>query len=79
MGRLRKFEPSESDGFTVCEIARRMRVSEEKVRGWITSGRLKAVNTSDGRKPRFVVAPADLERFLEGLAAVPAPAPAQDC
>jgi excisionase family DNA binding protein len=49
-------------GMTVREVARRYRVGEDKVRGWIQRGEMRAVNTAAtlcGR-PRWVVLPADL-------------------
>jgi hypothetical protein len=65
-------------GYTTADIARRYRVSEDRVRRWITGGELFAINTSDVRckRPRYVI-PADaLERFERGRAAAqPKPAP----
>jgi hypothetical protein len=58
-------------GLTVADVARRYRVGQEKVRGWITRGELVAVNTAAvlcGR-PRWVVLPDALERFERGRAA----------
>jgi hypothetical protein len=64
-------------GFTVAEVARRYRVGEGKVRGWIRSGALAAVNTAAmlSGKPRFVVMPEALERFERVRAAAPPPKP----
>jgi excisionase family DNA binding protein len=43
-------------GLTVKDVARRFRVSRDKVRRWIRSGELRAANTADpGERPRFVV------------------------
>jgi hypothetical protein len=41
------------------------RVSEDKIRAWIRSGELSAVNTAGPRsnKPRFVILPHALEQF----------------
>ena len=67
----------ESDGYTVPELARRYRVSEEKVRGWIRRGELAAINTASTRcgKPRFVVPPEALQAFEQSRsAAMPKPA-----
>jgi len=52
-------------GLTVREVARRYRVGEDKVRGWIHRGELPAINTADHRcgKPRYVITPEALERF----------------
>jgi excisionase family DNA binding protein len=65
-------------GWTVPELARRYRVSEDKVRAWIRSGELAAINTGSARcgKPRWVVMPEALEHFERGrTAAQPKPAP----
>jgi len=44
-------------GLTVKEFARRYRVGEDKVRGWIRRGELRAVNTATALcgKPRWVI------------------------
>jgi hypothetical protein len=64
-------------GLTVADIALRYRVGEDKVRGWISRGELRAVNTADvacGR-PRWVI-PADaLADFEKRRAGGPAPKP----
>ena len=58
-------------GLTVSEIAKRYRVGEERVRGWIRRGELLALNVADSKcgRPRFVVLPESLERFERGRAA----------
>jgi len=56
-----------TSSFTPPEIARRLRVSPEKVLGWIRSGELRAINVAarpTGR-PRFRIEPADLSAFEE--------------
>lgn len=60
-------------GFTVTEVARLFRVSPDKIRNWIRTGRLGAVNTSQSRsgKPRFVVLPHHLAEFERGSSAAP--------
>jgi excisionase family DNA binding protein len=60
---------------TVAEVARRYRVSPDKVRTWIKSGRLVAVNTAARLcgKPRFVMTPEALRAFELGAAACPPP------
>lgn len=58
-------------GLTVANVARRYRVGQSKVRAWIASGELRAINTADvlcGR-PRWVIpaeALADFERRRAG-------------
>jgi hypothetical protein len=58
-------------GYTPREIARRYRVSPDKVRAWIVRGELAAINTAPqlcGR-PRWVVTPEALATFERGRAA----------
>jgi hypothetical protein len=65
-------------GLTVREVARRYRVSPDRVRGWIRRGELGAINTAGAKcgKPRFVILPMALERFERGRsAAQPKPTP----
>lgn len=64
------------DSLTVQEVARRYRVSPDKVRGWITRGELKAINTASAlcARPRWVVTPEalrDFERARQGCAPTP--------
>jgi excisionase family DNA binding protein len=60
--------PGPATGLTVREVARRYRVGEDKVRGWIRSGELRAINTAATLcgKPRWVITPEALERFERG-------------
>jgi len=52
---------------TVTEAAKLLRVSRNKVLGWVNSGRLRAVNTAMGQgRPRYRITRADLEGFLDG-------------
>jgi len=64
-------------GLTVAEVAKRYRVSPDKVRGWLRRGELAAINTSSkpGGKPRFVVTREALERFEQGRSAADPPKP----
>jgi transposase len=64
-------------GLTVRDVAKRYRVSPDKVRGWIKCGELPAINTSTTRcgKPRFVILPKGLEQFEHGRQAGPAANP----
>jgi hypothetical protein len=68
---------SANAGFTVTDISRRYRVGEDKVRRWIATGELKAINTASvlcGR-PRWVI-PADaLAAFEHVRAGGPQPKP----
>jgi excisionase family DNA binding protein len=58
---------------TPAELARLLRVSIDRVRGWIASGRLAAVNTAKSRcdKPRYVVLPHHLAEFERLLGVAP--------
>jgi hypothetical protein len=67
-----------SVGLTVRDVAKRYRVSPDKVRAWIKRGELVAVNTSAVlcARPRWVVMPGaltDFERKRNG--GTPAPPP----
>jgi hypothetical protein len=55
-------------GLTVADVARRYRVSKDKVRAWIVRGELAAINTAAAlcSKPRFVVTPEALAVFEGG-------------
>ena len=60
-----------SEWLTPAEIAKELRIRESKPVGWIKSGRLPAVNLSEGQRPRYRVRRADLDQFLAGAAVVP--------
>jgi excisionase family DNA binding protein len=64
-------------GLTVAEVARRYRVSRDKVRNWIKTGGLGAVNTAEALcgRPRFVVLPEHLAAFEQRRAAAAPPRP----
>jgi hypothetical protein len=58
-------DPRRGPGFTVRELARVLRVSPDRIRSWIKSGQLGAINTASVHcgKPRFVVLPHHLAEF----------------
>jgi excisionase family DNA binding protein len=58
---------------TPPEIAARLRVDAHKVLGWIRKGDLRAINVSDGWRPRYRVSPDDLESFLRRREVQPPP------
>jgi hypothetical protein len=60
-------------GFTVADLAKRYRVSPDKVRAWIKRGELPAVNTASAvcRKPRFVVLPDAVAAFEQRRGVAP--------
>jgi excisionase family DNA binding protein len=65
-------------GYTPNELARLLRVSPDRVRGWIARGELRAVNMAEVRcgKPRYVVLPHHLAEFERRRTAAPPPKPA---
>jgi hypothetical protein len=69
--------PPPPRGYTVADLAKRYRVSPDKVRVWIARGELLAINTASilcGR-PRYLVLPESLARFERGRAAAAPPNP----
>jgi hypothetical protein len=60
-------------------VARLLRVSADKVLGWIYSGELRAVNVAArrGGRPRWRIDVADLALFEQAREAVPEPAAAR--
>jgi transposase len=66
-------------GLTVRDVARRYRVSEDRVRGWIRRGELHAINRRDIRagRPSWVVTAEALGDFERGRSATPPPKPAR--
>jgi excisionase family DNA binding protein len=66
-------------GHTPAELARLLRVSPDRVRAWIKSGELGAIDTATHRcgKPRYVILPHHLAEFeRRRAAATPAGKPA---
>ena len=59
---------------TPPEIAKLLRVSSEKVLNWIRKAELKAVNVSEGFRPRYRIRREDLHLFLRSREVQP-PAP----
>jgi excisionase family DNA binding protein len=52
-------------GYTPNELARVLRVSPDRIRAWIKSGKLRAIDTAQVRcgRPRYVVLPHHLAEF----------------
>lgn len=66
-------------GLTVSDVAARLRVSQDKVRGWIDRGELRAVNTAAALcgRPRYVITPEGLAAFERQRSAAAPPKPAR--
>jgi transposase len=71
--------PDVAAGLTVRDVARRYRVGEDKVRGWIKRGELAAIDTADRRsaRPRYVVTAESLAAFERSRSVAPPPEPAR--
>ncbi len=50
---------------TPPQVAKILGTHASRVLSWIQSGALKASNLSEGDRPRWKVAPDDLQRFLD--------------
>jgi excisionase family DNA binding protein len=64
-------------GHTVADCAKLLRVSPDKIRMWIKSGELSAINTARTRcgRPRFVILPHAIEQFAAARSPAPPPKP----
>ncbi len=62
---------------TPPEVAALLRIRESKILGWVRSGRLPAINVSEGQRPRYRIARAALDAFLQQRAVAPAVPPAR--
>jgi excisionase family DNA binding protein len=58
-----RFDPKVGRGLTVPELARLLRVGQDKVRGWIRRGELVATDTGNPGRPRLVILPEHLQAF----------------
>ena len=65
--------PQQPRYLTPPEVASRLRVSPEKVLGWIRKGELRAVNVGNGFRPRYRIHPDDFEDFLRRREVQPPP------
>ena len=64
-------------GLTVADVTRRLRVGEDRMRGWIRCGELAAVNRRDIRcaRPCWVITPEAVTDFERGRQAATPNAP----
>lgn len=62
-----------NQGYTPRELARLLRVSPDRVRAWIVSGEMQAINTARVRcgRPRYVILPHHLREWEERRRAAP--------
>jgi excisionase family DNA binding protein len=62
-------------GLTIRDVARRLRVGEDKVRTWVRRGELSAVNVASSLcgRPQLRITPEALAAFEKGRAAGPPP------
>jgi excisionase family DNA binding protein len=58
-----KVNPLTGRGLTVPELAKLLRVGQDKVRGWIRRGELAATDTGTPGRPRLVILPSALAEF----------------
>ncbi len=63
--------------YTPPEVARRLRCRESKVIAWIRSGRLAAIDISEGSRPRYRISRRALDSFLQARAVAPIARPAR--
>jgi excisionase family DNA binding protein len=54
---------SDRQKITPAQLAKRWGVDVKKVLGWIHSGKLRAIDVSNGSRPRFKIDEADIEDF----------------
>ena len=69
----------EHRGYTPAELAKLLRVSPDRIRAWIQTGELGAINTARHRcgRPRYVILPHHVTEFEQRRrAATPAAKPA---
>lgn len=64
-------------GLTVADVAKRLRVSPDKIRGWIKRGELAALNVANQHcgRPRFVITVEALAAFEQSRSAATPSAP----
>lgn len=60
---------------TPPEVARLLRMRQATVVSWIRSGRLPAIDISEGRRPRYRISTQALDEYLAGRAVTPPTAP----
>jgi excisionase family DNA binding protein len=66
-----------TSGMTPNELAKVLRVSPDRIRAWIKTGELGAVNVADHQcgRPRFIILPHHLTAFEKRRSGAPPPKP----
>lgn len=65
LAEISKPTSTERTVLTPPEVAKQLGADPATVINWIRSGQLKASNLATGHRPRFVIRPEDLDRFLD--------------
>ena len=67
---------NENEFLTPPQVAKRLRVSCEKVIGWLLAGELRGCDlaSKDSRRPRYRISESDLAEFLKRRSASVPPA-----
>ncbi|MHB1426943.1 MAG: helix-turn-helix domain-containing protein [Gemmataceae bacterium] len=76
LGAVKRRLPVASDrAVTTRDVARRLGVSVDKVRAWIASGELRAIDVAlrRGGRPRWRITAEDLDAFLVSRSVAPVP------
>lgn len=68
---------SPARGYTPTELAKLLRVSADKIRRWIASAEMGAVNVASSRcrRPQYIVLPHHLAEWEKRRSAAPQPKP----
>jgi hypothetical protein len=66
-------------GYTVADLAKRWRISPDKVRGFLRRGELLGINVATHRcsKPQWRITPESVRAFEAGRTSAPPPKPAR--
>lgn len=79
MERLAGIKDVAPKPLSVADVAAELQVSPATVRGWIRSGQLRAANLTSGPRPRHVIAPEDLDAFLQSRQGASTTQPKRKC
>jgi excisionase family DNA binding protein len=62
--KIRQLEETSNAFMTPTEVAKLLRVSSEKVLGWILHAELRAINVGSGVRPRYSISRDSFDEFL---------------